>query len=77
MSLAIEFVKELEIEPVFQEIRVIRRKRHFDENFNHKITQSVEESYLQLIKLFPQLSNGLNSFIYMKNFLVFYLVSKN
>jgi hypothetical protein len=45
MSSAIEIAKELEIEPVFQEKRVIRRKRHFDENVDHEITQSVEESF--------------------------------
>jgi hypothetical protein len=45
MSSTIEIVKELEIEPILQEKRVIRRKRHFDENVNHEITQSVEESF--------------------------------
>ena len=45
MSSAIEIAKELEIEPVFQEKRVIRKKRHFDENVDHKITQSVEKSF--------------------------------
>jgi hypothetical protein len=45
MSSAIEIAKELEIQPVFQEKHVIRRKRHFDENVDHEITQSVEESF--------------------------------
>jgi hypothetical protein len=45
MSSAIKIAKELEIQPVFQEKRVIRRKRHFDENIDHEITQSVEESF--------------------------------
>ena len=45
MSSVIEIAKELEIEPVFQEKRVIRRKRHFDENVDHKIIQSVEEFF--------------------------------
>jgi hypothetical protein len=38
MSSAIEIAKELEIEPIFQEKRVIRRKIHFDENVDHEIT---------------------------------------
>jgi hypothetical protein len=42
MSSAIKIAKELEIELIFQEKRVICRKRHFDENVDHKITQSVE-----------------------------------
>jgi hypothetical protein len=45
MSSAIEIAKELDIEPIFQEKRVIRRKRHFDENVDHEISQSVEESF--------------------------------
>ena len=45
MSSAIEIVKELEIELVFQEKLVIRRKRHFDKNVDHKITQSVKEYF--------------------------------
>ena len=45
MSSAIKIAKELEIEPVFQEKHVIRRKRHFHENVDHEITQSVEESF--------------------------------
>ena len=45
MSSAIEIAKELEIEPVFQEKHVIRRKRYFDENVDHEITQSVEKSF--------------------------------
>ena len=36
---------DLDIELIFQEKRVIRRKRHFDENVNHEITQSDEESF--------------------------------
>ena len=45
MSSVIEIAKELEIEPVFQEKCVIRRKKHFDENVDHELTQSVEESF--------------------------------
>ena len=45
MSSAIEIAKELEIESIFQEKRVICRKRHFDENVDHEITQSVEKSF--------------------------------
>ena len=45
MSSVIEIAKELEIELVFQEKRVICRKKYFDENFDHEITQSVEESF--------------------------------
>ena len=30
---------------VFQQKRVVLRKRHFDENVDHEITQSVEESF--------------------------------
>jgi hypothetical protein len=45
MSSAIEIVKELEIEPVFQEKHIIRRKRNFNENVDYKITQSVEKSF--------------------------------
>ena len=45
MSSAIDIAKELEIEPFFQEKRVICRKRHFDENVDHEITQSIEESF--------------------------------
>ena len=45
MSSAVKIAKELEIEPIFQEKRVIRRKKHFDENVDHEIIQSVEESF--------------------------------
>jgi hypothetical protein len=45
MSSTIEIAKELEIEPAFQEKRVIRSKRHFDENVNHEITQSVKRIF--------------------------------
>ena len=45
LSSATEIAKELEIEPIFQEKRVICRKRHFDENVDHEITQSVEKSF--------------------------------
>jgi hypothetical protein len=45
MSSAIEIARELEIELVFQEKLVIRRKRHFDENVDHEITQSVKEYF--------------------------------
>ena len=45
MSSTIEIAKELEIEPVFQEKCVIRKKRHFDENIDHEITKSIEESF--------------------------------
>ena len=38
MSSAIEIAKELDIEPIFQEKCVIRRKIHFDENVDHEIT---------------------------------------
>ena len=42
MSSTIEIAKELEIE---LKKRVIRRKRHFDENVDNEITQSVEKSF--------------------------------
>jgi hypothetical protein len=45
MSSAVEIAKDLEIEPVFQEKRVVCRKKYFDENFDHEITQSIEESF--------------------------------
>jgi phenylacetate-coenzyme A ligase PaaK-like adenylate-forming protein len=45
MSSAIEIAKELEIELIFQEKSVICRKRYFDENVDHEITQSVEEYF--------------------------------
>ena len=45
MSSAIEIAKELEIESVFQEKHVIRRKKHFNENVDIEITQSIEESF--------------------------------
>ena len=45
MNSAIEIAKELEIEPIFLEKRVIRREKHFDENVDNEITQSVEESF--------------------------------
>jgi hypothetical protein len=82
MSSALKIAKELEIEPVFQEKRIIRRKRHFDENVDHKIIQSIEESFRIDYFLFivdqaiSSIEQSLNSFIYLKNFLVFYLASK-
>jgi hypothetical protein len=45
MSSTIEIAKELEIEPIFQEKHVICRERHFNENVDHEITQSVKESF--------------------------------
>ena len=45
MSSAVKIAKELEIESIFQEKRVICKKKHFDENVDHEITQSVEESF--------------------------------
>ncbi|XP_065633479.1 uncharacterized protein LOC136069175 [Quercus suber] len=35
----------MEIEPIFHEKRIIRRKKQFDENANDEITQSAEESF--------------------------------
>ena len=35
----------MEIEHVFHEKRIIRRKKQFDENANDETTQSVEESF--------------------------------
>ena len=45
MITAKEIAIEMEIDPVFQVKRQIRRKRHFDENVNEETTQSVEESF--------------------------------
>lgn len=35
----------MEIEPIFCEKRIIRRKKQFDENANDEITQFAEESF--------------------------------
>ena len=35
----------MEIEPIFREKRIIRRKKQFDENVNDETTQSVEEYF--------------------------------
>ena len=35
----------MEIEPIFHERRVIRRKKQFDENVSEDVTQSTEESF--------------------------------
>ncbi|XP_028124870.1 uncharacterized protein LOC114321841 [Camellia sinensis] len=39
---------EMEIEPTFRERRVIRRKKHFDENVSEEVAQSAEESFRKL-----------------------------
>ncbi|XP_028121906.1 zinc finger MYM-type protein 1-like [Camellia sinensis] len=36
---------EMEIEPTFRERRVIRRKKHFNENVSEEVAQSAEESF--------------------------------
>ncbi|XP_028098568.1 uncharacterized protein LOC114298232 [Camellia sinensis] len=40
-----KFAIEMEIEPTFRERRVIRRKKHFDENVSEAVAQSGEESF--------------------------------
>lgn len=45
MSIAKEIATEMEIDPVLQVKRQIRRKRQFDENVNEQATQSAEESF--------------------------------
>ena len=40
-----EIAIKMEIEPMFHEKRIIRRKKQFDENVNDEITQSAEESF--------------------------------
>jgi hypothetical protein len=50
MSSAIEIAKELEIELIFQEKRVIRRKRHFDENVDHEIFLFIVDQAISLIE---------------------------
>ena len=36
---------KMEMEPIFHEESIIRRKKQFDENVNDEITQSAEESF--------------------------------
>ena len=45
MIIAKEIATQMEIEPTFQEKRIIRRKKQFDENANDEITHSAEESF--------------------------------
>ena len=40
-----EIANDMEIEPVFHQGRIIRRKKHFDENVSEEVTQSAEESF--------------------------------
>ncbi|GMP28586.1 hypothetical protein CsSME_00004062 [Camellia sinensis var. sinensis] len=40
-----EVAIEMDIEPTFRERRVIRRKKHFDENVSEEVAQSAEESF--------------------------------
>ncbi|XP_075634220.1 uncharacterized protein LOC142606769 [Castanea sativa] len=40
-----EIATKMEIEPIFREKRIIRRKKQFDENVNDKTTQSAEEYF--------------------------------
>ena len=40
-----EIASEMEIEAVFREKRIIRRKKQFDDNANEEVTQSVIESF--------------------------------
>ena len=40
-----EIATKMEIEPIFCEKCIIRRKKQFDENANDEITQFVEESF--------------------------------
>jgi hypothetical protein len=40
-----EIATKMEIELVFHEKRIIRRKKQFDENTNDEKTQSTEESF--------------------------------
>ncbi|XP_028124944.1 zinc finger MYM-type protein 1-like [Camellia sinensis] len=43
-----EVAIEMEIKPTFRERRVIRRKKHFDENVSEEVMQSAEESFRKL-----------------------------
>ncbi|XVF56890.1 hypothetical protein PTKIN_Ptkin06aG0156900 [Pterospermum kingtungense] len=45
MISAKEIAKEMEIEPIFREKRVIRKRKQFDENVNDEAILSVEESF--------------------------------
>ena len=40
-----EIATKMEIEPIFREKCIIRRKKYFDENVNDETTQSVEEYF--------------------------------
>ena len=45
MNSSKEIASKMEIEPIFREKRIIRRKKQFDENVNDETTQSVEEYF--------------------------------
>ena len=45
MNSSKEIASKMEIEPIFCEKRIIRRKKQFDENFNDETTQSAEEYF--------------------------------
>ena len=83
MSSAIAIAKELDIEPIFQEKCVILRKRHFDENVDHEISQFVEESFKIDYFLFivdqaiSSIEQRFELFHIHEELLVFYLASKN
>ncbi|KAL4639263.1 hypothetical protein ACB092_03G204900 [Castanea dentata] len=45
MNSSKEIATKMEIEPIFREKRIIRRKKQFDENINDETTQSAEEYF--------------------------------
>ncbi|KAM4072324.1 hypothetical protein ACB094_11G129900 [Castanea mollissima] len=45
MNSSKEIATKMEIEPIFREKRIIRRKKQFDENVNDETTQSAEEYF--------------------------------
>ena len=45
MNSSKEIASKMEIEPIFRENRIIRRKKQFDENGNDETTQSTEEYF--------------------------------
>ena len=87
MNSSKEIATKMEIEPIFCEKCIIRRKKQFDENVNDETTKSAEEYfrinfiyiYIYIYRVDQAISSiesRFEQFQIYENFLVFYLILK-
>ena len=78
-----DIVTTMEIDNVFCEKRIIRRKKQFDENANDKTIQSAKESFridyfLYIIdQAISSIQSRFEQFQIYKNYFGFYLILRN